>query len=142
MELRHLPRAISVGMALAATLALQGCATNVACPAIGYGYYGPVELQVPGQSPTTADILACFGEDCTPAPAEASGGSWKLNIGESVDRGGSEHPAAVTAVVLASGTEKELAHGIYPITYKRTDGGGRCPGPTAPDPVIIEAASR
>jgi hypothetical protein len=145
MRFRHLPRAISAGIALAAILTVQGCATNVgsdACPAIGYAYYGPVELQVPGQSTTTADLLACFGEDCTPTPAKASGESWGISIGESVDLGGSEHPVAVTVVVIASGSGNELARGTYPITYKRTDGGGRCPGPTAPEPVTIEAAAK
>ena len=148
MRFRHLPRAISAGIALAAIVTLQGCATNGAnvgtdaCPAIGYAYYGPVELQVPGQSPTTADLLACFGEDCTPTPAKPSGESWGLSIGESVSLGGSEHPVAITAVVIASGSGTELARGTYPITYKRTDGGGRCPGPTAPEPVTIEAAAK
>ncbi|WP_407344516.1 hypothetical protein [Pengzhenrongella phosphoraccumulans] len=46
-------------------------------------------------------------------------------------------PTVVAAVVLDATTGKELARGAYPITYRRTDGGGRCPGPTAPEPVII-----
>ena len=127
---------------MAALLTLQGCAPHVVCPAIAYVYYGPVELRVPGQSPTTADVLACFGRDCAPAPATAIGGTWGLNIGEFVKLGGSEHPAEVTAVVIARETGKELARGVLPIAYRRTDGGGRCPGPTAPEPVVIEASSK
>ena len=132
------PALAAAALTLAALIVLSGCGvTSGACPAIGYGYVGPVELEVPGQSPSTAEVLACFGEECTPAKAGSSGQAWTIDIGQSLQAGGSEHPTAVTAIVKEIKSGKELASGVYPITYKRTDGGGRCPGPTAPQPVVI-----
>ena len=132
------PALAAAALTLAALIVLPGCGvTSGACPAIGYAYVGPVELEVPGQSPSTAEVLACFGEECTPAKAGSSGQAWTIDIGQSLQAGGSEHPTAVTAIVKEIKSGKELASGVYPITYKRTDGGGRCPGPTAPQPVVI-----
>lgn len=133
------PRALAAAaITLAALIVLPGCdVTSGACPAVGYGYVGPITLQVPDQSPKTAEVLACFDEGCTPTKADPSDQTWTLDIANSVQTGGSEHPTAVTAIVKEIKSGKELTSGVYPITYKRTDGGGRCPGPTAPQPVVI-----
>ena len=133
------PRALAAAtITLVALLALPACGvTSGACSAVGYAYVGPITLQVPDQSPKTAEVLACFDEGCTPTKADPSDQSWTLDMAKSVQTGGSEHPTAVTAIVKEIKSGKELTRGVYPITYKRTDGGGRCPGPTAPQPVVI-----
>jgi hypothetical protein len=46
------------------------------CPAMGYAYVGPVELQF---SHEPISVAACFEEDCAPAPvAKSPDGKWMV----------------------------------------------------------------
>jgi len=69
--------ALGVGAAVVALAWLLFSRTGRGvCPAIGYAYVGPVELQF-SHEPTS--VAACFEEDCTPAPvAKSPDGKWMV----------------------------------------------------------------
>jgi len=69
--------ALGVGAAVVALALLLFSRTgDRMCPAIGYAYVGPVELQF-SHEPTS--VAACFEEDCTPATvAKSPDGKWMV----------------------------------------------------------------
>ena len=68
---------VAVGVCAAAVglaLLLSSRTGSGVCPAIGYAYVGPAELQF-SHEPTS--VAACFEDDCTPAPVNKSAdGKW------------------------------------------------------------------
>ena len=119
--------------------AWSGCSTTTVCPAIGYVYTGPVNIRVPGESPATVRVSACFGDTCRPVDAEVTGRGWSLNVGEHRGPGGATQPASITVVVTSSATGVELGRSVYPIDWKRVGAAGPCPGPVTPQLVTAAA---
>lgn len=136
---RVIGSAVNAAMIAGVAISLSGCV--VACPAIGYGYWGPAVLEFTAPVSSSASIAACFGDGCTPADlARDDGQRWEVPqeapyIGDGVI-GGSVQSVRVVVTDDRGQTLSDQAYEI-PVSVERTGVFGQCGGPFKFEPVRI-----
>lgn len=128
--------ALGLGAAVVAlALLLFSRAGNGVCPAIGYAYVGPAELQF---SHEPASAAACFGEGCAAAPvARSPEGKWLVPQSAPYLVAPADVRTVYVEAALSSGSRVARAFPIETESTGEYPYGRECGGPSRFSPVQV-----
>lgn len=125
---------------IAATTMVTACVPpGIACPAIGFAYTAPVELEIDPDLVSDGTVAACLPAGCEPVVVPADGnGRWL--VPQEPPYTGEEaiglEPGNEVRVLITDNAGTIMKDGLWEIPYTPTSD-GFCPGPVNFHPVEI-----